>query len=74
MMAERTGVAPNTYRRIERGDAATSLGTYAMALYVLGFGGILGDLVDPRRDDVGLMQDEARLPKRIRLKRTPTPR
>jgi hypothetical protein len=45
-----------------------------MALYVLGFGGILGDLVDPRRDDVGLMQDEARLPKRIRLKRTPTPR
>lgn len=73
MMAERTGVVPNTYSRIERGDPAASLGIYAMALYVLGFGGALGEVIDARRDDVGLLQDEARLPKRVRVKRVPTP-
>lgn len=72
MMAERTGVAFNTYRRIESGDPKASLGIYAMALYVLGFGGAFGDLVDVRRDDVGLLQDEERLPQRVRVKRTPT--
>jgi transcriptional regulator with XRE-family HTH domain len=72
MMAERTGVVPNTYSRIERGDPKASLGTYAMALYVLGFGGALGELVDARQDDVGLLQDEERLPQRVRVKRTPT--
>ena len=72
MMAERTGVAFNTYRRIESGDPKTSLGTYAMALYVLGFGGAFGDLADVRRDDVGLLQEEERLPQRVRVKRTPT--
>ncbi len=74
MMAERTGVAPNTYARIERGDPKASLGVYAMTLYVLGFGGALGDLVDTRRDDVGLLRDEERLPQRVRVKRTPTSR
>lgn len=74
MMAERTGVAFNTYRRIESGDPKTSLGIYAMALYVLGFGGALGELVDARRDDVGLLQDEDRLPQRVRVKRAPTSR
>jgi hypothetical protein len=29
------------------------MGTYAMALFALGFGDVLGDLVDPRRDDQG---------------------
>lgn len=74
MMAERTGVAFNTYRRIESGDPKASLGTYAMALYVLGFGGVLGELIDVRRDDVGLLQDEERLPQRVRVKRAPTSR
>jgi DNA-binding XRE family transcriptional regulator len=72
MMAERIGVAPNTYRRIERGDPKASLGIYAMALYVLGFGGALGDVADMRRDDIGLLQDEERLPLRVRVKRNPT--
>jgi transcriptional regulator with XRE-family HTH domain len=74
MMAERTGVAPNTYSRIERGDPRASLGIYAMALYVLGFGGALGDVADTRRDEVGLLQDEARLPQRVRVRRNPTSR
>jgi hypothetical protein len=43
-----------------------------MALFVLGLGDAVGDLVDPKCDDVGLHLDEARLPKRVRLKKTPT--
>ena len=74
MMAERTGVAPNTYHRIEKGDPTAALGAYAMALYVLGVGGVLGEVVDARRDEVGLMQDAERLPQRVRVKRLPTSR
>lgn len=74
MMAERVGVAKSTYSRIEKGDAAVAMGAYAMALFVLGFGEALGELADTRRDDTGLLMDEERLPKRIRVKRTPTAR
>ena len=72
MMAERTGVVPNTYSRIERGDPKASLGIYAMALFALGFGGALGEVIDAGKDDVGLLGDEDRLPQRVRIKRTPT--
>lgn len=73
MMAERMGVAPNTYRRVEKGDPSVAMGAYAMALYILGFGHALGDLLDPKNDDIGLQLDEARLPKRVRVKQSPTP-
>lgn len=72
MMAERMGVAPNTYRRVEQGDPSVAVGAYAMALFVLGFGCALGDLIDARRDEVGQQLDEARLPKRVRVKKSPT--
>ena len=72
MMAERVGLAKSTYARIEKGDPAVAMGAYAMALFVLGFGEALGDLADVRRDDAGLMMDEERLPKRVRIKKTPT--
>ena len=73
MMAERTGLAKSTYTRIEKGDPAVALGAYAMALFVLGFGEILGDLIDARRDEEWLLLDEERLPKRVRIKKLPTP-
>jgi transcriptional regulator with XRE-family HTH domain len=72
MMAERLGVAKNTYMRIEKGDPTVAMGAYAMALFVLGFGGALGDLVDVRRDDEGLLMDAERLPQRVRTKKSPT--
>ena len=74
MMVERMGVATNTYRRVEKGDPTVAMGAYAMALLVLGFGNVLGELIDPRRDEVGLQLEEARLPKRVRVKKSPTPR
>ncbi len=70
MMAERVGVAKGTYARMEKGDPAVSMGAYAMALYVLGFGESFGDLVDMRSDEHGLILDEERLPKRVRIKKT----
>lgn len=74
MMAERVGVAKSTYARIEKGDPAVAMGAYAMALFVLGLGEALGDLVDARRDEQGLLLDEERLPQRVRIKKTPTAR
>lgn len=72
MMAERIGVAKSTYVRIEKGDPAVAMGAYAMALFVLGFSEGLGSLIDPGRDEQGLMLDEGRLPKRVRIKKSPS--
>jgi transcriptional regulator with XRE-family HTH domain len=72
MMAERIGVARSTYARMEKGDPAVAMGAYAMALFVLGFGEALGDLVDARNDEQGLLLDEERLPQRVRVKKSPT--
>jgi hypothetical protein len=49
------------------------MGAYAMTLFVLGFGDALTDLVDPGTDDQGLLLDLDRLPKRVRVKKEPTP-
>lgn len=71
MMAERTGISPNTYLRVEKGNPSVSLGVYAMVLFALGLGDVFGRLVDPRQDEQGLLLDEQRLPKRIRVKKEP---
>ncbi len=73
MMAERTGLAMSTYSRVEKGDPSVAMGAYAMALFVLGFGEAFATLTDARRDEEGLLLDEARLPKRVRIKKSPTP-
>lgn len=72
-VAERMGVAKNTYLRAEKGDPKVGLGVYAMALFVLGFGSPLGTLIDVSRDDTGLLLDEERLPKRVRMKKARGP-
>ena len=73
MMAQRTGLAKSTYARLEKGDPVVAIGAYAMALFVLGFGAALGNISDARRDEEGLLLDEERLPKRVRVKKAPTP-
>jgi DNA-binding XRE family transcriptional regulator len=73
MMAERTGLANGTYLRIEKGDPSVAMGAYAMALFVLGFGEIFSNWTDAGRDEEGLLLDEERLPKRVRIKKTSTP-
>ena len=68
-VAQRMGVAKNTYIRAEKGDSKVGIGVYAMALFVLGFGSPLGTLIDVSRDDTGLLLDIERLPKRVRRKK-----
>jgi len=69
MMAARTGLAKSTYTRLEKGDPAVAIGAYAMALFVMGFGEAFSNLTDASRDETGLLLDEERLPKRIRIKK-----
>lgn len=66
MMAERLGVAKSTYLKLEKGDPSVALGTYAMAFFVLGFDEVLGDVLDARRDEQGLLLEQQRIPKRVR--------
>ena len=72
MMAERIGVAEATYLRIERGDPTVGVAAYAMALFVLGLGTPFAEVVDAARDDQALVLDAARLPSRVRARKTPT--
>ncbi len=71
MMAQRIGIHRSTYSRMEKGDPMVGLGAYATALFVLGFGTPLGELIDQRMDDTGLLLDLEKLPKRVRPKKNP---
>jgi len=71
MMAERIGCHRSTYSKIEEGDPMVGLGAYAAALFILGFGSLLGDVIDQRKDETGLLLDLTELPKRVRPKKHP---
>lgn len=71
MMAERIGVSRGTYLRIEKGDPAAGMGVYAMALFVLGLDTPFASLADASRDELGLLLDAERVPKRVRARKEP---
>ncbi len=73
IVAERAFTSRSTLQRVEAGDAAVSIGIYAAVLQALGLLDGLGHLADIATDDVGRTLASADLPKRIRLKRTPSP-
>lgn len=72
-MAERAFVTRKTLLRVERGDPAVAMGTYATVLFSLGMTDRLRDLADPRTDLLGLSLDDERLPQRVRTRRTKEP-
>jgi len=74
MMCERLGVSKSTWQRMEKGDPTVSIGAYAQALFVLGFGTPWAELVDQRHDEQGLLLDLDHLPKRVTLSRRTTDR
>ena len=75
MMAERLGVGRQTYQRVERGDPTVAVGTYLMALFVLGLAWDgLERSADPQADATGTALDVAALPKKVRPVRTPSPK
>jgi transcriptional regulator with XRE-family HTH domain len=69
-LAEAASVAPETIRRLEKGEPGISVGTLAMVLLVFGESGRLGNLLTPSIDDVGMIISVHDLPKRVREKGT----
>jgi transcriptional regulator with XRE-family HTH domain len=68
---ERLGVTDKTLAKLETGDGGVRLETLAMALMVLGELHRLSELLDPAKDNTGLVLDQARLPERIVSRRKP---
>lgn len=65
-MATRAGASPRTITRLEKGGAGVAMGTLADVLVVLGLAERLADLVDLRKDNLGLALVAERQPKRGR--------
>ncbi|XBS69573.1 helix-turn-helix transcriptional regulator [Acerihabitans sp. KWT182] len=69
LMAERIGITRATLSRLEAGEPKVSMGSYAIALYVLGKLDDLENIVDRTRDPLGLDLMDEQLPVRIRTGR-----
>ncbi len=65
-LALRAGSSPSTVARLEKGDPGVGIGTLADILIVLGLIDRLTDLIDIRKDDLGLALTAERQPRRGR--------
>ncbi len=65
-LAVRAGTSPSSIARLERGDPGVAIGTLADVLVVLGLLERLADLVDIRKDDLGLALAAEQGPRRGR--------
>ncbi len=65
-LAVRAGTSPSSIARLERGDPGVAIGTLADILVVLGLLERLADLIDIRKDDLGLALIAERGPRRGR--------
>lgn len=65
-LAVRAGTSPSSITRLEKGDPGVAIGTLADVLVVLGLIERLADLIDVRKDDLGLALAAEQLPRRGR--------
>lgn len=65
-LAVRAGTSPSSIARLEKGDAGVAMGIFANVLIVLGLVERLADLIDVRKDDLGLALAAEHLPRRGR--------
>lgn len=65
-LAVRAGTSPSTIARLEKGDPGVAIGTLADILVSLGLVERLADLIDIRKDDLGLALMTERQPRRGR--------
>ncbi len=65
-VAERALISRSTLHKVERGDPAVGLGSYASVLSSYGMLERLERLADAGSDRAGLAQEAGRLPRRIR--------
>jgi transcriptional regulator with XRE-family HTH domain len=66
LMAERAGIAINTLTNIEKGQPGVSMAAYASVLNVLGLIENLRNIADQSVDEIGMLLDTEKLPKRVR--------
>ncbi|MFO1300041.1 MAG: hypothetical protein U1F17_06595 [Burkholderiaceae bacterium] len=64
------GASLSTVRRMEKGDARSTIHFFARALHVFGEIQALAHLLDTPNDEIGLTLMDAQLPKRVRSKRS----
>ncbi len=65
-LAVRAGTSPSSIARLEKGDPGVAIGTLADVLVVLGLLERLADLIDIRKDDLGLALTTEHGPRRGR--------
>jgi transcriptional regulator with XRE-family HTH domain len=65
-LAVRAGTSPSSIARLEKGDAGVAMGTLADVMVVLGLVDRLAELIDVRKDDLGLALAAEHLPRRGR--------
>ncbi len=65
-LAARAGTSSSTITRLEKGDPGVGIGTLADILVALGLVERLADLIDIRKDDLGLALITERQPRRGR--------
>lgn len=63
-LAVRAGTSPSSISRLEKGDPGVAIGTLADVLVVLGLVERLADLIDVRKDELGLVLSSEHLPRR----------
>ncbi|WP_156843194.1 helix-turn-helix domain-containing protein [Novosphingobium aquimarinum] len=63
-LAVRAGTSPSTIARLEKGDPGVGIGTLSDILVVFGLTDRLADLVEVRKDELGMALDAQRLPRR----------
>lgn len=69
-LAARAGTSSSTVARLEKGDRGVGIGTLADVLVALGLVERLADLVDIRKDDLGLALASEHVPRRGRSSAT----
>lgn len=65
-LAVRAGTSASTVTRLEKGDAGVGIGTLSDVLVVFGLIDRLTDLIDARKDELGMALDAERRPRRGR--------
>jgi len=70
-LAIRASTSPSTVLRLEKGEPGVAIGALADILVVLGLSERLADLLDIRKDDLGLALTAERQPRRGRSILTP---
>ena len=69
-LADRSGIAVNTVRRLEKGEPSGSIEHLARILYVLGELERLERLLDTGTDELGLLMMDEGLPQRVRTRKS----